>query len=106
MQQEASILIPISRDPNANAGHKLIGVQVDGNRAHALIPVLLTCQVSRIVACEELALGLEFIEFDIGWGRRDQGNKSARRPIKRAIRRLLKNMLANGKLRDSGFVEV
>lgn len=101
MQQEASILIAISRDPNANAGHKLIGVQVDGNCAHALIPVILTCQDSRIVACEELALGLEFIEFDIGWGRRDQGNKERKKADQKGNKTLVEEHA--GKWEVTGF---
>ena len=42
---------------------------------HTLVLVILIYRDSGIVACEELALGLEFIEFATGWGRRNQGDE-------------------------------
>lgn len=102
MQQEASILMAISSNPNPNAGHKAFGVQVYGNSAHTLVRDILKCLDSGIVACEELALGLTFIEFAIGWCSSYQGNKERKQADKEGNKALVEKHVGG---RDPGFGE-
>lgn len=103
MQQKASILSAMSSNTNSNAGHKVFGVQVDGNRAHAHILLILLCWDSRTAACEELALGLKFIEFAIGWGSSNEGDKERKQADKEGNKALIEKHVGG---RNSGFEEM
>ena len=96
VQQEASILTAISRDPNPNACHKAFSVQVYGNCAHTLVLVILNYRDSRIVACESWCLDWSSLNSLPVGTQEFRETKSASRPIKRVIRCLLKNMFADG----------